>query len=487
MNWFEGIKYGIEVAGREVRDPEVAAQTRRTRAPRSLGGMRLRHSSDSGQGLVGGAMQTLAPLSADSEWRERNLDNRALDRTSPAKLLELLADISPEVSKGLWDFLRLCNPGFTATAMRLSGNSPAPKAAQDALTALLNKLKTRHGDTNVVIGRLFIGAFLRGAFAGELVLDKAGRVPLDLATPDPGSFQFKQVEDADLGMVWQAGQWQKGQWVPLDMETVRYVPIDPFPGKPHGRSLASPALFPCLFLITLLHDLKRVVQQQGYPRIDLSIVLDKFKQSMPDEAEDDPEVFATWLKDITDQVSAAYAQLEPDDAYIHTDAVSVNRPVGAVDSSSLGAIDGLVKLLERMATRALKSMPLLMGTSEGTSEANANRQWEIHAAGIKALQHLCEGLLEHLLTLAMQAQGFACTVQFRFAELRAAEMLRDAQTEEKRINNARAKYDYGWISQDEASQEVTGHDADVPEPRRKAAPASAPAGEDLKADPGSDR
>jgi hypothetical protein len=486
MNVIEGIKYGIAVAARrEVIEPVVRAPARRIRAPRTLGGMRLRHSSDHGQGLIGNAMHTLAPLAADQTWRAQNLDNRALDRTSPAKLLELLADISPEVSKGLWDFLRLCNPGYTATAMRLSGSGPAPKAAQDALTALLNTLKTRHGDTNVVIGRLFIGAFLRGAFAGELVLDKTGRVALDLATPDPSSFEFKQVDDPDLGVIWQAGQWQKGQWVPLDIETVRYVPIDPFPGSPYGRSLASPALFPCLFLITLLHDLKRVVQQQGYPRLDLAIQIEKLKASMPEEAEDDPEMFAKWLDDLTTQVSAAYSALEPDDAYIHTDAVAVNRPVGAVDASSLGAIDSLVKLLERMATRALKSMPLLMGTSEGTSEANANRQWEIHAAGIKALQHLCEGLLEHLLTLAMQAQGYACTVQFRFAELRAAEMLRDAQTEEKRINNARAKYEAGWISQDEAAQEVTGHAADVPEPRSAAKAAQTQA--DMQADPGSNR
>lgn len=455
------------------------------RAPRSLGGARLRHSTDTGQGLIGGAMQTVAPLAADATWRAQNLDSRTLDRTSPAKLLELLADISPEISSALWMFLRLCNPGYTATAMRLSGSSPAPKATQDALSAFLRTLKERHGDVSVVIGRLFIGAFLRGAFAGELILDKAGRVPLDIATPDPDSLHFRQVDDPDLGQVWQLGQWQKGQWVPLDMETIRYVPIDPFPGRPTGRSLAAPALFPCLFLITLLHDLKRVVQQQGYPRLDLAIELDKVKSAMPDDAEEDPEAFRAWLDDLTTQVVAAYSALEPDDAYVHTDAVTVNRPVGAVDSSSLGAIDSLVKLLERMATRALKSMPLLMGTSEGTSEANANRQWEIHAAGIKALQHLAEGLLEHMLTLAMQAQGYACIVQFRFAELRAAEMLRDAQTEEKRITNARAKYQAGWISQDEAAQEVTGHAADVPEPRGVAPTTNTTT--NLEADPGSNR
>jgi hypothetical protein len=164
-------------------------------------------------------------------------------------------------------------------------------------------------------------------------------------------------------------------------------------------------------------------------------------------------------------VQAVFNNLQPDDAYIHTDVVTVNRPVGAVDASSLGGVDGLIKSLERMLTRALKTMPLLMADTAQASEANANRQWEVHAAGIKSLQHLAENLLGRLLTIALQAQGLGATVEFRFAELRAAEMLRDAQTEALQIANARAKYEAGWTSQDEAAEALTGHAADVPEPR----------------------
>jgi hypothetical protein len=53
-----------------------------------------------------------APPDADSAWRTMNLDRRTLDSLSPARLLELLADLSPEISAGLWNWLRLCNPGW---------------------------------------------------------------------------------------------------------------------------------------------------------------------------------------------------------------------------------------------------------------------------------------------------------------------------------------------------------------------------------------
>ncbi len=56
-------------------------------------------------------------------------------------------------------------------------------------------------------------------------------------------------------------------------------------------------------------------------------------------------------------------------------------------------------------------------------------------------------------------------------------MLRDAQTEAVQIDNAVKKYLYGWTSQDEAAQAVTGHPADAPEPR------ALPAGDTLTGAP----
>jgi hypothetical protein len=209
-----------------------------------------------------------------------------------------------------------------------------------------------------------------------------------------------------------------------------------------------------------------VIQQQGYPRIDVSIDLEKILGDDPDLS--DPVKAKEMVDSVISAVQDAYAQLEPDDAYVHSDAVSVNRPVGTVDANSLGAVDALIKALERMATRALKTMPLLMGVAEGTSEANANRQWELYAAGIKSIQHYAENLLEQLFMLALEAQGVQAKVEFRFAELRAAEELRDEQVRMLKIQNARALYDHGYNSQDESSMLATGHPAHVPAPRTHA-------------------
>jgi len=403
------------------------------------------------------------PPDYDSNWRLINLDTRYLDRLSPTELIDLLADFSPEVSKALWDFLRLCNPGWEFQAVGDDGETQDERG-QEATQLFLDTLADLYGSTDVVWGKLFFGAFSRGALCAELVLDRRGRVPIDFATPDPYSIRHRRKSDPVRGEIWQAGQWQGNNFMPLDIPTFRYVPIDPGFGAPYGRPLVMPALFTTLFLLGMLHDLKRVIQQQGYPRLDISIDTERMATINPAMASDSA-AFNTWANDIVSQVTAALAQLDPDDTFVHTDLLTVNRPVGTADSGSLGGIDAVIKMLERMAVRALKTMPLMLGITETTGDVQSNRQFEIFAAGIKSIQHYAETMIGRLLTLGLEAQGIQAKVIFTFAEVRASEALRDAQTEAMQIANAEAKYKAGWVSQDEASEEITGHPADAPEPR----------------------
>src|SRR6185503_18092160 len=172
---------------------------------------------------------------------------------------------------------------------------------------------------------------------------------------------------------------------------------------------------------------------------------------MPESIKQDPAKFKDWVDRAITEITDYYSRLEPDDAYVHTSPITVNRPKGAVDSHSLGAVDGLLRALDRMLFRALKTMPLLMGSNEATSETHANRQWEIHVASIRAIQHPVETVLGRFFELALQAQGIAASVKVEFAELRASEEMRDQQVLGQKLKNARLAYDNGYISQDEAA------------------------------------
>lgn len=409
------------------------------------------------------------PDNYETNWQLLTIDSKALERMDPTRLMEMLADLSPEVSRALWDFLRMCNPGWEVKAYRKGGDTEDEnaKGAVDAFIKTM-EIDRKCGTFDVVIGRLFTAAFLRGALCAELVLDENGRLPLDLAIPDPSSIRFQRKTDPVLSQVWQAGQWQAFKFVVLDRPTFAYVPIDPMPGKPYGRPLAAPALFVSLFLLGMLHDLKRVIQQIGYRRLDLSVDIEKLIQLAPQIASN-AQAFNQFVGDIITSIEDVYRQLKPEEAYIHTSNIEVNRAEGVTDAN-LSGLDSVIAMLERMCVRALKTMPLMLGITETTGDIQSNRQFEIYAAGIRSIQHYTETLLGRLFTLALEAQGIQADVEFSFAEFRASEELRDAQTEQIKILNEQAKVNAGWISDDEASETITGHKANGV----KAAPPPAP-------------
>lgn len=488
QNWFQSALALFRRSPRPVTDSQSQTKQRgMSLSAATLPRNATRVSMDDPHGSIfGSAVSLFEAFSADDFWRNGKLDVEAHKKINTSKLIEVLADISPEISRALWDFLRMCNPGWEITVTKPRGKT-VYREAQQKVDDFLKLLEKHYGATDIPINRLFMNLFLRGGAAAEIVLAEDASTPVDLVTPDSATMSWEKMNVVPRGDVWIVGQWQGGRFVRLDIPTFSYVPLDPLPGKPYGRSVVASAVFVTMFLLAVLHDLRRVVMQQGYPRIDVEIMLERIVAAMPDDVKADPSIQKQWIDKTVQQVSDAYAALEPDDAYVHTDVVKINRPVGTVDTSSLGAIDGLLKALERFLIRALKTMPLLLGATEGTSEANANRQWEIHAAGIKSVQHLIETQMSNLLTVMLQAQGIQATVTMRFAELRAAEMMRDAQTDALKIKNARDKYEAGWISQDQAAKEGAGVDkADAEAPRSH----SVPSGDDLEnlnPEPGANR
>lgn len=425
-----------------------------------------RASNDTNNSVVHRGWSFVPPADHESNWRLENVDVTHLDRYTPKELLDMLIDISPEISRAVWDFQRLCNPGWEVKAYNLGEGDSENAAAKAHIKDFLDRLRNQYGSVDVVIGRFFIGGYLRGAFCAELVLDAGAVESVDLVAPDPYSIRFRKTKDAVRGEIWQPGQWQGGgKFTPLNIPTFCYIPIDPAPASPYGRSLAAPALFAAIFSLGLLHDVKRVIMQQGYKRMDIVIDTEKAMDGFAY----DPQGYASlgeYIRAAIDAVEDTYSALEPEDAFIHTDMFKLEAPAGTVDSDSIGAIDLIIKRLEGSVTRALKSNSLIMDTTNSTSETDSNRRWEIHAASVKSLQHYCEAMLESLLTVSLQAKGIQARVQFRFSELRAAEMFRDEQTRALRVQNSRNEYEAGYVSQHEAANSSVNHDADVPEPRK---------------------
>jgi hypothetical protein len=378
-------------------------------------------------------------------------------------LVDMLVNLSPEISRAAWDFNRLCNPGWECKVFELGSEDTENLEAKEVIHGFIDRLREEYGSFDIVLGRYFMGAFTRGAFCGEVVLDADGNA-IDLVSPDPHSIRFRKKTIVGRGEVWEPGQRQGGKWKSLAIPNFRYLPVDPSPGSPYGRSLVAPSLYTSIFILGLLHDVKRVVMQQGYKRMDISVDTERAMDLFSYDAQGYATV-GDYITGAIDAVKSVYRTLQPDDAFIHTDMFILNPPAGTIDSDSISAIATILDRLEKMATRALKTTGLLMESGNSPSETDSNRRWEIHAAGVKSLQHLCENMLESLFGVVLRAKGIQGRVEFRFSELRASEMLRDEQTRQLKLQNNVGEFQAGFVSQNEASNNQVGHDADSQEPR----------------------
>jgi hypothetical protein len=455
-----------------------------TRAVAGIGVARGGRKTTDGSNTTVGPSRSLntilPPPDYRSRWVSKGLEMDDWDRMSTPEMIRVLRHVSPDVSRAVWDYLRMLNPGYELTAYKVnqgsSGKDVPDPVAQEKLDAFRDELEDYYGSLKVQFGRAFMNALMRGSMLVELVTDQAGRVPVDLVVPDPVHVRFRKALDPRRGEIWEMGQWQNGQFISLDYPTIGYVAVDPEPDNPYGTAMFGSAIFPCLFLIGLLHDLRRVVAQQGYPRTAITIDIAAIRDTFPelDDEELDAKVDA-----LEDAIAGYYATLQPDDAFIKTSDVGIETHGGAIATNVLASSAALIDVLERMAMRALKSNALLMGIAANIDAGEANRLWEIHAAGINSLQQDAENVFGARFQLAMEIQGVACRVELRFAKLRAAEEARDEQTFKTRLENAIVARDAGFWDQTQASMHAV-HEA--PALEEAPAPAAPPVAEDEEED-----
>lgn len=391
-------------------------------------------------------------------WRLEDIRPEELRRMSPADLIPRMIRISPEMARAYFDFLRMGNPGWIIKALKPGGKGQPSAEGQAYLLECIDTISRYHGSIETTLNLMLTNLYVRGSVLAELVLEQDARTFADIVVPDSYTARFKLVKDTRIGGErWQLVQGTGRDAVVLDRETVKYVALDPMPGSPYGTSVIAPGLFPSLFLLTMLQDARRVVAQQGWPRLDIMIKVEQIISTLPEQDQQDPAVIKAAVDRAVNEVADSYSDLDPDQAWVHTDTVEFNEPIGAI--GNLQGVDEMFRLLERMAIRSMKSQPLLFGVEEGMSEASANRQWEVHVQGVKAMQKIAEGVLSSLFTMALQARGILAVAEFKFDELRAAEELRDAQVFFQKLENAMRAELLDYYTHDEAAQYAVGHPA----------------------------
>lgn len=375
----------------------------------------------------------------NQNWQLRFVEEQNITYMETVDLINLLKDLSPDFSRALHDFVQ-----FTITPGELVCDNPE---GQRILDEALDTMRNNKEGFITKLEKVGASIFLHGGIFSELVLDLQGINFVNLNIIDATLVQFQEVDDPVSGQGYLLGQHKDGRFTSFqDDPTVKYVAFDPVPGSPFGRSLSAAAIFPVVFGLQMLKDLRQVIRTQSYPFNYATLDREALaKGGITDVTKQQEAIQETQndIKEFLEQNAGPYT-CSP---VVGTE-VEFKRLEAA--SASLQGIESMIDIVSRMIIRGLKTYPIIFGlnTSSGLSDSSPV-QSELHYIFIDSVQRKIEDWVESNMTEVLRARGNAGTVSFKLKRINTLVNQQRTEIKSKQVETiSRMKQDGGINAQE---------------------------------------
>ena len=400
-------------------------------------------------GMQGSGLEEYAALpNPSASWKTLETQRKHLLNLPYSSMLDIALDLSPQINKGLYDFLRFSNPGTL-----LDGT---PRAV-NATKAFISVMDNYYGSFKSHIDSIFSGIFLTGGFFPELVLNDDATAPVDIALNNPLLAKFRRIQDPLRGWVWELGQDDgMGGFTSLEKtRLVKYIGFDRTVDNPYGRPLVAPAVHSSLFLLGIISDLRRALANQGLSRIDYELQADELLRLIdrnPDIAGDD-EATAQFIEDQIDLISETLGSLDVDSDYVHLSTVKVNYATNPMQTN-INGLDTIVDNLKIDVVNGFKGVAALSNLLNSTTETHGNLQVDFFVSAINSLQDEVGGVLKEYFDIGNKVQGIPSELLFQFKRQRAYDRIQFAEFVKTETETVLAKLKAQVITVAEARNEI---------------------------------
>jgi ADP-ribosyltransferase exoenzyme len=411
-------------------------------------------------------------LSWTAQVRGFGRDSRALGA------LNMIRDLDPQTAQAVWNFLRLANPGMNLTAMvGGAGTGLDEEAEQGEAQAYLDTLMQRVGEEyggggDQLHNVLTLSLITNGAVACEVAPTEALDDVVDWYPIEPILVAFRREMKTHKLIIGQ--RFRDGTFADVNGEQVFHVPLDPDVEDPYGRPPLLSAVASVMAKAAMLNDIRAAAHNAGYPRIDVEVLWSAVTANAPSDLRQsgNEKQLAEWAEAQLDTLVKEYESMQVDDTFVHYDWVKITSLTANGTGFDFGKLD---EILTRQVNSALKTLPILLGINESSSETHGSVQWNIQVAAIDALTRIVKRLIEKLGNVSLQLAGYQAHCKLSYDPIRTIDRLTEAQAETFEFSNLKTSVAMGWRTNDQAADKAVGHGA-VGEPIPNAfGPVAAPA------------
>ena len=289
-----------------------------------------------------------------------------------------------------------------------------------------------------------------GAIASELVLDKQLNAD-DIRIIDVGTVEWLENTPGVYKPTQTTGQ---GDPITLDYPTVFVNFHKRDPKSVYTYSPFVSCINTAVARMQVINDLYSIMQQVGFPRIELTVLEEVLMKNAPANIKTDTTALKSWVRARLSEEANRFSTVGPDQTYVHTDSIQskvLNDRGGAVSLD----ISSVIDTLNAQNQAGLKTMATIIGRGEsGVNTASVEaRLFSLHA---ESLNQPVAAQLSEILTLAYRLTGNDGYVEGFF---KPVEMRPDLELEpQKNMKQARLleELSLGLITDEEYHFEMHG-------------------------------
>lgn len=366
----------------------------------------------------------------------------AEDRRSRSAIVALrkIALTNPDVSLAVSTAKRVAMTSLDIRAYAIGPDGPTQEqddAAGQELQRFLGRVMRSHegGGVEAMINVGLQSLIVDGGVGFDLDIADTLDDVLDVVPVDAPEVHFRIVYDSVRRRRVVPGFINKaGTWVPANLNQFYFSGLDATVTDPHGQSWILPTIDTAPAQQQMRNTLHRVLNHQGFGRLAASVD-SKAVQAMIGPSEDTAAKKRTYMKQVLQGVATRFKELEPDDAAVFYDWVTLD--VLGAQQGGQGFSPGETADVYDIDTAAgAKTPPSILGRSSGTAlSSNGDVHWWVYALSIEALRRYVVQAIEWVLSQYLRIRGIAAYAVITMAPIRKT----DSKAEEDALQVKQAR------------------------------------------------
>jgi len=246
-------------------------------------------------------------------------------------------------------------------------------------------------------------------------------------------------------------------YILLNPERFFWKPYQPIVDDPYGRPSFGPAISEILCMIHMLQALRDCIDHTAWPRgvveVDTEGLYNIAVQQMGFiDTPTDPAA-TNWVLTQFANFTSTMKQVKSDDWIV----MGAGSKTVMMQGGTFAGLDAMIKNLQSRIVRGLKQMPVMMGSSEGSTEGHTSVQWQVYARRLEMVRAAALVPILKAANLHFRLLGLPFVAVAKFQPIRTTDALVEAQTEAMRLKNEAIKMLLRWSNNDSSCLAITGN------------------------------